>query len=210
MLVFIPIPKKGNAKECSNYCTIALISHASKSENKNEICSVVSDSLQPHGLYSPWTSPGHSTGMCNHYLLQGIFPTQGSNPGLPHCRQNLYQLNQQGSSNASKVTFKIVQAMFQQYVNWTLPDVPTGFRKGRGTRDQIPNIRWIIEESSRKTSISALLTMPKPLTVWITINCGKFWKRWEYLTTWPASWETYMQVRKQQLELVMEQQTGPK
>ena len=64
--------------------------------------------------------------------------------------------------------------------------------------------------SSRKTSTSALLTMPKPLTVWITINCGKFWKRWEYQTTWPAFWETYMQVRKQQLELDMEQQTGSK
>ena len=66
------------------------------------------------------------------------------------------------------------------------------------------------QESSRKTSISALLTMPKPLTVWITINCGKIWKRWEYQTTWPASWETYMQVRKQQLKLDMEQQTGSK
>ena len=66
------------------------------------------------------------------------------------------------------------------------------------------------QESSRKTSISALLTMPKPLTVWITINCEKFFKRWEYQTTWPASWETYMQVRKQQLELDMEQQTGSK
>ena len=66
------------------------------------------------------------------------------------------------------------------------------------------------QESSRKTSISALLTMPKPLTVWITKNCGKFWKRWEYQTTWPASWETYMQVRRQQLELDMEQQTGSK
>ena len=66
------------------------------------------------------------------------------------------------------------------------------------------------QESSRKTSISALLTMPKPLTVWITINCGKFWKRWEYQITWPASWETYMQVRKQQLELDMEQQTESK
>ena len=66
------------------------------------------------------------------------------------------------------------------------------------------------QESSRKTSISALLTMPKPLTVWITINWGKFIKRWEYQTTWPASWETYMQVRKQQLELDMEQQTGSK
>ena len=58
---------------------------------------------------------------------------------------------------------------------------------------------WEKQESSRKTSISALLTIAKPLTVWITINCGKFWKRWEYQTTWPASWETYMQVMKQQL-----------
>ena len=66
------------------------------------------------------------------------------------------------------------------------------------------------QESSRKTSISALLTTPKPLTVGITINCGKFWKRWEYQTTWPASWETCMQLRNQQLELDMEQQTGYK
>ena len=65
-------------------------------------------------------------------------------------------------------------------------------------------------ESSWKTSISALLTVPKPLTVWITINCGKFWKRWEYQTTWPASWETCMQISKQQLELDIEQQTGSK
>ena len=66
------------------------------------------------------------------------------------------------------------------------------------------------QESSRKTSISALLTMPKPLTAWITINCGKFWKRWEYQTTWSAYWEICIQVRKQQLELDMEQQTGSK
>ena len=65
------------------------------------------------------------------------------------------------------------------------------------------------QESSRKTSISALLTTPKPLTVWITINYGKFWKKWEYQTTWPASWEICMEVRKQQLELDMEQ-TGSK
>ena len=71
---------------------------------------------------------------------------------------------------------KILQARLQQTVNHELPDVQAGFRKGRGTRDQIANIHWIIEkqESSRKTSISALLTMPKPLTVWITVNCGKF------------------------------------
>ena len=70
---------------------------------------------------------------------------------------------------------KILQARLQQYVNHELSDVQAGFRKGRGTRDQIANIRWIIEkESFRKISISALLTMPKPWTVWIAINCGKF------------------------------------
>ena len=102
--LFIPIPKKGNAKECSNYHAIAFISHA------------------------------------------------------------------------SKVMLKILQDRLQQYMNHELPDVQAGFRKGRGTRDQMANICWIIEkeESSRKTSISALLTMPKPLTVWITRNCGKF------------------------------------
>ena len=79
-------------------------------------------------------------------------------------------------SHDSKVMLKILQARLQQSVNHELPDVQAGFRKGRGTRDQIANIRWIIkkQESSRKTSTSALLTMPKPLTVWITINCGKF------------------------------------
>ena len=127
--VFIPIPKKGNAKECSKYHTIALISHT------------------------------------------------------------------------SKVMLKILQARLLQYVNRELPDVQAGFRKGKRTRDQIANIHWKKQESSRKTSISALLTTPKPLAVWITINCGKFWRRWEFQTIWPASWETYMKVRKQQLEL---------
>ena len=104
MSVFIPIAKKGNAKECSNYRTIAFISHA------------------------------------------------------------------------SKVMLKILQARLQQYVNRELLDVQTGLRKGRGTRDQIANIRWIIKKTRKfqKTSISALLTMPKPLTVWIPTNCGKF------------------------------------
>ena len=137
--VFIPIPKKGKAKECSNYHTIALISHA------------------------------------------------------------------------SKLILKILQARLQQYVNCELPDVQAGFRKGRGTRDQIANVHWIKEkqESSKKISTSASLTTLKPLSVCITTNCGKFWKRWEYQTTWPASWEICMQVRKQQLELDMEQ-TGSK
>ena len=108
---------------------------------------------------------------------------------------------------------KIIQARLEQYVNDELPDVQVGFRKGRGTRDQIANIPCIIEkarEFQKKISIAALFTMPMPWTVWITINCGEFWKRWEYQTTWPASWETYMQVKKQQLELDMEKQTGSK
>ena len=75
-----------------------------------------------------------------------------------------------------KGMLKILQARLQQYVNHELPDVEAGFRKGRGTRDQIVNICWMIkkQDSSRKIPISPLLTMPKPLTVWITINCGKF------------------------------------
>ena len=81
-----------------------------------------------------------------------------------------------GISHACKVMLKILQARLQRYVNHEFPDVQAGFRKGRGTRDQSANIRWIIEKTrgSRKTSISALLTIPKPLTVWITIKCGKF------------------------------------
>ena len=116
--VFIPIPKKGKAKESSNYHIIALISHA------------------------------------------------------------------------SKVTLKILQARLQQYVNHELPDVQAGFRKGKGTRDQIANTVWIAEKArvfQKKTATSALLTTPKSLTVWITTNCGKFSKRWEYQTTLPAS-----------------------
>ena len=81
-------------------------------------------------------------------------------------------------SQASKVMLKILQARLQQYMNRELPDVQAGFRKGRGTRDQFANIYWIIKKSRKfqKKSTSALLTMPKPLTVWITINCGKLWK----------------------------------
>ena len=108
-------------------------------------------------------------------------------------------------SHASKVMLKILQVRLQQYVNCEIPHVQTGFRKGRGTRDQIANIHWIIEKARefQKTSTSALLTMPKPLTVWITTNCGKFWKRWEYQTTLPASWEVCMQ--KHHLQPDMEQ-----
>ena len=79
-------------------------------------------------------------------------------------------------SHTSKVMLNILQERLQQYMNHELPDVQVGFRKGRGTRDQIANICWIVkkQEISRKTTISAFLTMPKPLTVWITINYGKY------------------------------------
>ena len=115
-------------------------------------------------------------------------------------------------SHASNIMLKILQARLQQYVKWELPDVQAGFRKGRGTRDQVSNICWIIEKAKefQKKSTPALLTILKPLTVWITRNCGKFFKRWEYQTISPASWEICIQVKKQQLELDMEQQTGSK
>ena len=97
-------------------------------------------------------------------------------------------------------------------MNCELSDVQTGFRKGREARVKLPTSigsseKW---ESSKKKSTFALSTMPKPLTVWITANSGKFFKTWEYQTTWPASWEICMVVEKQQLELDMEQQTGSK
>ena len=113
-------------------------------------------------------------------------------------------------SHASKVMLKIPQAWLQQSVNHELPDVQAGFRKGRGTRDQIANIHWIIKKARefQKNIYFCLLTRPKPLTVWITTSYGKFFKKWEYQTIWPASWEIYMQVKKQQLELDVEQQTG--
>ena len=89
-----------------------------------------------------------------------------------------------------------------------LPDVQAVFRKGRGTRDQIANIHWIIERAREFQKKHLLLLYW--LTGWITTTCGKFWKRWEDQTTWPASWEICMQVKKQQLELDMEQQSGSK
>ena len=99
---------------------------------------------------------------------------------------------------------KILQASLQEYMNHELPDVQTDFRTGRGTRDEIASI----SKSSRKNSYFCFIDYAKAL--WITLNCGKFGKRWEYQTAWPASWETCMQVRKQQVELDMEQQTGSK
>ena len=107
---------------------------------------------------------------------------------------------------------KILQAKLQQYVNREFPDVQAGFRKGRGTRDQIANIRWIIEKARvfQKNISFCFIDYAKAFDLCGSQSTGKFWKRWENQTTWPASWETCMQVRKQQLELDMEQQTGSK
>ena len=98
-------------------------------------------------------------------------------------------------------------------MNHELPDVQAGFRKGRGTRDQIANIRWIMEKARefQKSIYFCFIDYAKAFDcVDHNFDCGKFWKRWEYETTWPASWEICMQVRKQQLELYMEKQTGSK
>ena len=138
---------------------------------------------------------GHRTG-------QGQFSFQSQRKAMPKNAQTTAQLH---SSHMLKVILKILQARLQQCVNCELPDVQAGFRKGRRTRDQVANICWIIEKAReiQKTSISALLTMPKPLTVWITINCGKFWKRWKYqLPDLPL--QKCRQDRKQQLVLDME------
>ena len=106
---------------------------------------------------------------------------------------------------------KILQTSLQQYLNHEFPHIQAGFRKGIGTRDQIANIHWFIEKARefQKNIYFCFIDYAKAF-VWIATNCGKFWKRWEYQTTWPASCETCMQVRKQQLELDMEQQTGCK
>ena len=102
-----------------------------------------------------------------------------SNPKERQCQRMLKLLQIALISHASKGMLKILQAMLQQYVNRELPDVQAGFRKGRGIRDRIAKSTgsWKRQESSRKTYISALLTMPKPLTVWITKMCGPFLKR---------------------------------
>ena len=135
-----------------------------------------------------------------------------SNPKEKQCKECSNYHTIALISHAIKVMPKIIQTRLQQYMNWEFPDIHGRLRKYRGTRDQIANIHWIIEKARefQKITTSASLNTLKPLTVWITTNCGKFLKRWEYQTTWPASWEACMQVKKQHLEPDMEQQTGYK
>ena len=134
-----------------------------------------------------------------------------SNPKERQCKECSNYLTIALISHASKVMLNILETRLQQYVNQELRDDQAGFRKGKGSRDQIANICWIIEKAweFQKNIYFCFIDYAKAF-VWITANCGKFWKRWEYQTTWPSSWETGMQVRKQQLELDMEQQTGSK
>ena len=126
---------------------------------------------------------------------------------MPKNDQNTTQLH---SSHISKVMLKILQAKLQQYMNRELPDVQARFRKGRGTRDQIANIRWIMEKARefQKNIYFCFIDYAKAFDCVDKNKLWKFFKRWEYQTTWPASWENFMQVKKQQLELYMEQQTG--
>ena len=105
---------------------------------------------------------------------------------------------------------KILQARLQQYMNQKLPDVQAGFRKGRGTKEQIANICIIEKIREFQKNIYFCFTDYAKDFVWISTNSGKLWKRWEYQTTWPASWEICMRVKKQQLKLDMEQRTGSK
>ena len=107
---------------------------------------------------------------------------------------------------------KILQGRFQQYMKQNFQMFKLGLEKAKEPEIILPTSAGSLKkrENSRKLSTYALLTMPKPLTVWITTNCGKSFKRLEYQTTWPASWEICMQVKKQQLELDIEQQTGSK
>ena len=120
-------------------------------------------------------------------------------------------------SHAIKVMLKILKVRLQQYVNCELPDVQAGFRKGRGTRDQISNIHWIIEKA-REFQKNIYFCFTDYAKVFDCVDHNKLWKslgmpnikRWECQTTSPASWETCMQVKKQQLKLGMEQQTSSK
>ena len=108
-----------------------------------------------------------------------------SNPKERQCQRMLKLPHNCSILHTSKVMLKILQIRLQQYLNNELPAVQTGFRKGRGTRDQIANILRIIKKARefQKNIYSALLTMPKPMTAWITINCGKFFRRWAYQST---------------------------
>ena len=137
------------------------------------------------------------------------FLFQSQRKAMPKNAQTTEQLH--SSHMLVKKCSKFSKPGFSKYVNRELPVVQAEFRKGRGTRDQIANIYWIIEKARefQKNIYFCFIDYAKAFDC-LDHSIGKFWKRWEHQTTWPISWETYMQVRKQQLELDMEQQTGSK
>ena len=124
-----------------------------------------------------------------------------SNPEEGKCKWMFNYCTLALMSHDSKVMLKVLQARLNSMWNMNFQMFKLVLEKAEEpeTKLSISTGSSKKQESSKKTSISALLTMPKPLTVWITINCGKFWKRWEYQTTWPASWETYMEIRTERL-----------
>ena len=183
--VFIPIPKKGNAKECSNYHTIALISRASKDFPGGSDGKVSAYNAGDLGsIPGSGRSPGEGNGNPLQYSCLENPMDGGAWWATVHGVTKNRIWRETSLSYASKVMVKILQARLQQYVNRELPDIQARSRKGRGTRDQIANTHWIMEKpiSSRKTSTSALLTIPKPLTVWIPTN----WKILRDRNTRPA------------------------
>ena len=148
-------------------------------------------------------SSGHRTG-------KGQFSFQSQRKAMPKNVQTTTRLH--SSHMLAKEYSKFCKPAFSNTWSMNFQMFKLVLEKAEEPEIKLPTsaVSSKKQESSRKTSISALLTMPKPSIVWITINCGKFWKRWEYQTTWPASWEAYMPVRKQKLQPDMEQQTGSK
>ena len=148
-------------------------------------------------------SSGHRTG-------KGLFSFQSRRKAIPKNAQTTTQLHT--SHTLVKYCSKLSKPGFSNMWTENFQMFKLALEKAEEPEIKLPISAGSSkkQESSRKTSIPALLTIPKPLTVWITINCGKFWRRWEYQITWPTFWETCLQVRKQQLELDMEQQTGSK
>ena len=148
-------------------------------------------------------SSGHRTGKCR-------FSFQSQRKTMPKIIQSTTQFY--SSHTLAKKCSKFSKPGFNSMWTVNFQMFKLDLEKAEEPEAKLPTSIGSLkkQESSRKTSISALLAVPKTLTVWITTNCGKFWKRWEYQTTWPASWVTCMQVRKQQLELDMEQQTVSK
>ena len=204
------------------------------------VASVVSDSVQPRRwqptrLCCPWDSPGKNTGVGCQFLLQSMkvksesevaqsCPTLRDRMDCSLPGSSVHGISRQEywsvlplpsliiSLGDNIFKYNLQWARLQQYMNQELPYVQGGFRKGKGTRDQIASICWIIEKSKTVPENHLLLLYWQWESLWLcgSHQNGKFFRRWEYQNTWPASWEICMQVKKQQLELDIKQRTGSK